>query len=376
MNTLAERLEKALAGPPPKRPADLARACGVKPPSVSDWLSGKTKKMEGANLLAAAEFLDVNYWWLAAGQGPMRSDEAEAARRPAGQADGSPWPFSRIDEEDVRALSSGDLARVEGAIALAIAQLRLGVRTRQEDPAQGRAHGHSLADPREADLPFPMEPVAAPPATSTRRPAPGAAGDRPLPEDAPDDAPWLLRESGHAAYPLAAISAARDVVTNVSAGENPANDEFEPVPELPDVRLAASDEGIEVFNESAGGMLHFRRSFLRQHNADDGRACVVYAAGDSMEPIIPDGAALLLVPAQGLSLRDVAGGGVWAINYGGKMLVKTITRPPGGMWVARSFNRAYPDILLETDVEVRVLGRVVWVGAALPPDTRGQWVRS
>lgn len=375
MSTLAERLEKALAGPPPKRPADLARACGVKPPSVSDWLSGKTKKMEGANLLAAAEFLDVSYWWLAAGQGPMRPDTAERVGRPAGRPDGSHWPFARIDEDDVRALSSGDLARVEGAIALAIAQLKLDVEIRQEHPAHGRTPGHPMADPREADLPFPMEPVAALPGTSARQPGPGEDEGLPFPEGGPSEATRYLREPEPASYSLAAISTARDVVTNVSAGESPANDDFEPVPELPDVRLAASDEGIEVFNEAAGGMLFFRRSFLRQHNADDGRARVVYAAGDSMEPVIPDGAALLLVPAQGLSLRDVAGGGVWAINYGGKMLVKTITRPPGGMWVARSFNRAYPDILLETDVEVRVLGRIVWVGAALPPDARGQWVR-
>src|SRR5690606_18976365 len=195
----------------------------------------------------------------------------------------------------------------------------------------------------------------------------------PFPEGERKQAPWQMREPGHAPYSLAAVSTARDVVTNVSAGENPANDDFEPVPELPDVRLAASDEGIEVLNEAAAGMLHFRRSFLRQHNADDGRACVVYAAGDSMEPVIPDGAALLLVPAQGQSLRDVGGGRICAINYGGKMLVKTITGPPGGMCVARSFNHAYPDILVEADVEVRVLGRIVWVGAALSPDTKGQW---
>jgi|GEM_PF-679684 len=373
MTTLAERLEKALADPPSKRPADLARACGVKPPSVSDWLSGKTKKMEGANLLAAAEFLEVNYWWLATGKGPMRPDTTDHADRSAKRLDGSYWPFPRIAEDDVRSLSSSDLARVEGAIALAIAQLKLDVGVRKERPAPAQTYGRPIASPDEADLPFPMGPMSAPTGTSPRQPVPDE--DMPFPEGERRQAPWQMREPDHAAYPLSTISAARDVVTNVSAGENPVNDDFEPVPELPDVRLAASDEGIEVFNEAAGGMLHFRRSFLRQHNADDGRACVVYAAGDSMEPVIPDGAALLLVPAQGLSLRDVAGGGVWAINYGGKMLVKTITRPPGGTWVARSFNRAYPDILLETDVEVRVLGRIIWVGATLPPDTKGQWVR-
>ncbi|MCA8461695.1 MULTISPECIES: helix-turn-helix domain-containing protein [Burkholderia] len=57
--------------PPEKKAADLARACRVRAPSVSDWLSGKTKKMEGANLLLAAEFLNVDPWWLATGEGQM-----------------------------------------------------------------------------------------------------------------------------------------------------------------------------------------------------------------------------------------------------------------------------------------------------------------
>ncbi len=57
------------------------------------------------------------------------------------------------------------------------------------------------------------------------------------------------------------------------------------------------------------------------------------------------------------------------------MLVKTIAKPSGGMWVARSFSQAYPDILLETDVDVRIVGRVVWVGATLPPTAGGQWAR-
>ncbi|WP_330727893.1 transcriptional regulator [Burkholderia multivorans] len=71
MTTLAERLEQAMKVPPEKKAADLARACRVRAPSVSDWLSGKTKKMEGANLLLAAEFLNVDPWWLATGEGQM-----------------------------------------------------------------------------------------------------------------------------------------------------------------------------------------------------------------------------------------------------------------------------------------------------------------
>ncbi|MEB6670616.1 S24 family peptidase [Acinetobacter pittii] len=71
MNTLAERLRYAMEVLPTKKikGVDLAKAVGVKPPSVSDWLSGKSKKMEGENLLKAAKFLKVSATWLATGVG-------------------------------------------------------------------------------------------------------------------------------------------------------------------------------------------------------------------------------------------------------------------------------------------------------------------
>src|SRR5881392_4028666 len=83
MTDLADRLRMAMAGPPEVKPSELARACGIRQPSINDWLNGRTKKLEGANLLAAAECLKVNPWWLAAGTGPMRSAMPEADVREA-----------------------------------------------------------------------------------------------------------------------------------------------------------------------------------------------------------------------------------------------------------------------------------------------------
>lgn len=72
MSTLADRLRLAMNGPPAISVADLARACGIRPPSVSNWLSGKTKNMEGMNLYKAALKLNVSQVWLAQGKGAMR----------------------------------------------------------------------------------------------------------------------------------------------------------------------------------------------------------------------------------------------------------------------------------------------------------------
>ncbi|UBZ00229.1 helix-turn-helix domain-containing protein [Pseudomonas cannabina pv. alisalensis] len=64
-----------MAGPPKVSQAALARACGVTAPSVNDWVSGKTKTIEGQNLLLAADFLQVAPLWLATGKGRMRKTD-------------------------------------------------------------------------------------------------------------------------------------------------------------------------------------------------------------------------------------------------------------------------------------------------------------
>lgn len=68
--TLAERLTTAMERSGISQ-AELARACGVKPPSVNGWLSGKSKYLRGENLLKAAAVLGVSQQWLATGEGPM-----------------------------------------------------------------------------------------------------------------------------------------------------------------------------------------------------------------------------------------------------------------------------------------------------------------
>jgi transcriptional regulator with XRE-family HTH domain len=71
METLSERVQKCLVDG--RTQAGLAKACNIKPPSISAWMSGKTKKIEGANLLRAATYLGCNPEWLATGMGPRTS---------------------------------------------------------------------------------------------------------------------------------------------------------------------------------------------------------------------------------------------------------------------------------------------------------------
>lgn len=81
MKTLSERLKYAMEVLPPKKikGVELARAVGVKPPSVSDWLTGKSQNMDGPNLIKAAKFLKVNSAWLGTGAGKPTDEEKDSS---------------------------------------------------------------------------------------------------------------------------------------------------------------------------------------------------------------------------------------------------------------------------------------------------------
>lgn len=68
--TLKDRLDLLMVGKKRGTKAALARFCKVKEPSVADWFNGKTKTLEGENLLNAAKFFNVSPEWLATGKGP------------------------------------------------------------------------------------------------------------------------------------------------------------------------------------------------------------------------------------------------------------------------------------------------------------------
>lgn len=86
MNTLAYRIRHRLKElqdlNKSKSQAGLAKYCKVKPPSVSKWLNGSTKTLQGQNLLRAAEYLECDPDWLASGNGswglaPINDEQAD-----------------------------------------------------------------------------------------------------------------------------------------------------------------------------------------------------------------------------------------------------------------------------------------------------------
>lgn len=75
MSTLAKRVLQALQESGHSQ-VDLAKACAIKPASVHDWTSGKTKSLKASTAQRAAAFLGVSISWLTEGRGPMRETSA------------------------------------------------------------------------------------------------------------------------------------------------------------------------------------------------------------------------------------------------------------------------------------------------------------
>jgi transcriptional regulator with XRE-family HTH domain len=68
MSQLAQRIRQRLDDlQMPQR--QLAQRCGVSPPAVNDWISGKTKSLKAYTLLKASKALGVTPQWLESGVG-------------------------------------------------------------------------------------------------------------------------------------------------------------------------------------------------------------------------------------------------------------------------------------------------------------------
>ena len=133
------------------------------------------------------------------------------------------------------------------------------------------------------------------------------------------------------------------------------DDEVE-VPFLKDIEFACGDG--RVHNEDHNGFkLRFSKATLRRVGANtDGSGVLCFpAAGNSMEPVIPDGATVAVDTGN----KRIIDGELYAINQGDLKRIKQIYRKPGGKLLIRSVNRDYDDEEAdESDVEI--IGFVFW----------------
>ncbi len=144
--------------------------------------------------------------------------------------------------------------------------------------------------------------------------------------------------------------------------ETPLDDDEVYVPFLQEVELAAGS-GRFAIAESDSARLRFFKKDLRHNNVQFSNAKCVLVSGNSMLPVLRDGATVGVNVGKN-SLGDIVDGEMYAINHNGQLRVKQVYRLPIGIRL-RSFNRdEHPDedytFQEIQDQQIAILGHVFW----------------
>ena len=121
--------------------------------------------------------------------------------------------------------------------------------------------------------------------------------------------------------------------------------------------------GAVVHDEHVTGRMKFPYRWLRQHTLRPAMCRIIRVVGESMEPTLPDGSAILINLASKVR-RD---GQIFVIRIGDDLVVKRTVMDREAGWLLVSDNRnkrtwatrPWPD-------EAQVIGEVKWVARSLP----------
>ncbi|RBL69985.1 transcriptional regulator [Pseudomonas sp. MWU13-2625] len=178
---------------------------------------------------------------------------------------------------------------------------------------------------------------------------------------------WLESGDGHPT--MEGVGDARDrnvdgELTDIDTWDEqtPLGEDEVYVPFLHEVELSAGS-GRFAIEESDSGKLRFFKKDLRQNNVQFNNAKCVSVSGNSMVPVLRDGATVGVNLGKN-SLKDIVDGEMYAINHNGQLRVKQLFRIPTGIRL-RSFNRddhpdedyTFSDI---QEQQISIIGHVFW----------------
>lgn len=136
---------------------------------------------------------------------------------------------------------------------------------------------------------------------------------------------------------------------------NTQTDEVE-IPFYTDISLSAGNgfsADIQDFNNQT---LRFSVSSLRSKNINPLYAVCICADGDSMEPVIPDGA-IVGINTEDKIIRDDK---LYAINHDGLLRIKKLRKRPSNKILIQSYNTSlYPDEEVSLE-DISIIGRIFW----------------
>lgn len=172
---------------------------------------------------------------------------------------------------------------------------------------------------------------------------------------------WLLTGKGEKNYNT-------EAVRSLSEEELTAMEEYEKGKLSRFTCIRMVEPIVESFSDALSPLYDkekyaFNKSFLWS-KGDPSRMILMRVSGDSMEPLILDNDVALIDLCQTTPLA----GKLFAVAVGSLVYIKTIDAVPGGV-ILKSQNKAYPPLEILADTgstkEIRILGRVVWIGREL-----------
>ena len=122
---------------------------------------------------------------------------------------------------------------------------------------------------------------------------------------------------------------------------------------------AAAGAGAVVQDERVRRRIKFPWSWLRRHGLKAHMSRIIRVSGESMEPTLPDGCAILVYQGS----QERLDGKIFVIRIGEGIIVKRVIHDPEAGWLLVSDNpdktawptRAWPD-------NAKVVGEVKWLG--------------
>lgn len=157
-----------------------------------------------------------------------------------------------------------------------------------------------------------------------------------------------LANQGTDATPMSPIEAFED-------GSTLTEGEVE-LPFYTDISLSAGNGFSADIQDFNNRKLRFSSNTLRSKNINPAYAVCICADGDSMEPVIPDGA-IVGINTEDKTLRDDK---LYAINHDGLLRIKILRKRPSNKVLIQSYNTSlYPDEEVALD-EISIIGRIFW----------------
>lgn len=128
------------------------------------------------------------------------------------------------------------------------------------------------------------------------------------------------------------------------------------VPFYVDICLSAGNGFSADIQDYNNLRLRFSSDMLRRYNVNPKHAVCISADGDSMEPVIPDGA-IVGINTGDKTLRDDK---LYAINHDGLLRIKILRKLPSNKILIQSYNKTlYPNEEVSIE-DINIIGRIFW----------------